>query len=62
MAISVSEGEPVLKGINLRVRPHELCAVVGRVASGKSTLCSTILNETVIHSGHIYTNRDKVGA
>ena len=33
-----------LKNMNLTVKNGELCAVVGRVASGKSTLCSAVLN------------------
>mmetsp|Transcript_6430 Transcript_6430/g.9093 ORF Transcript_6430/g.9093 Transcript_6430/m.9093 type:complete len:1412 (+) Transcript_6430:44-4279(+) len=41
----------VLKDINLRVAPGELCAVIGRVGSGKSTLCSAILNETILADG-----------
>jgi len=57
---SISKVEPILKGINLRIGPNELCAVVGRVASGKSTLCSAILNETVIDSGKICTTRDNI--
>jgi len=46
----------VLSEINLNVVPGELCAIVGRVGSGKSTLVSAILNETVIGSGHIGLN------
>lgn len=42
-----------LKKATLRVSPGELCAVVGRVASGKSTLCSAILNEALLESGDI---------
>ena len=43
----------VLKNINLKVSPGELCAVVGRVASGKSTLCSAILNEAFLEKGEV---------
>ena len=46
----------ILSDINLNVVPGELCAIVGRVGSGKSTLVSAILNETVIGSGHIGLN------
>lgn len=38
----------VISGISLHVGPGELCAVVGRVGSGKSSLCAAILNETVL--------------
>lgn len=45
-----------LKNATLRISPGELCAVVGRVASGKSTLCSAILNEALLESGDITLN------
>jgi len=38
----------VLSDVNIRVQPGELCAIVGPVGSGKSTLCSAILNEAVL--------------
>lgn len=41
----------VLTDVNWKVQPGELCAIVGRVGSGKSTLCSAILNETVLKKG-----------
>lgn len=43
----------VLRDMSLQVQPGELCAVVGRVASGKSTLASAILNEALLESGSI---------
>jgi ATP-binding cassette subfamily C (CFTR/MRP) protein 1 len=45
--------KPVLDSVNFKVKPGELCAVVGRVASGKSTLCSSVLNETVLGNGSV---------
>ncbi|CAJ1962705.1 unnamed protein product [Cylindrotheca closterium] len=42
-----------LKNLNLTIGHGELCAVVGRVASGKSTLCSAVLNETFLAKGNI---------
>lgn len=41
----------IVSEVNLHIAPKELCAVVGRVGSGKSTLCSAILNETVLSRG-----------
>jgi ATP-binding cassette subfamily C (CFTR/MRP) protein 1 len=45
--------KPILENVTFDVAPGELCAVVGRVASGKSTLCSAILNETILEQGEI---------
>ncbi|KAG7361469.1 multidrug ABC transporter permease/ATPase [Nitzschia inconspicua] len=57
---SASAGEAlqkaVLRNINMKVEQGELCAIVGRVASGKSTLCSAILNETFLERGSITLN------
>jgi len=46
----------ILKDINFTIAQGELCAVVGRVASGKSTLCSAILNEAFLDKGEITLN------
>jgi len=45
--------KPILENVSFNVKPGELCAIVGRVGSGKSTICSAVLNETVIDSGKI---------
>ena len=37
--------KPVLQNVDISVGTGELCAIVGPVGSGKSTLCSAILNE-----------------
>jgi len=44
---------PVLRDVSLNVAPGELCALIGRVGSGKSTLCSAVLNETILGSGEV---------
>jgi len=43
--------KPVLNDLNLHIAPGQLCGVVGRVGSGKSSLCSAILNETELGEG-----------
>jgi ATP-binding cassette subfamily C (CFTR/MRP) protein 1 len=50
---AVKYSKPILENVTFDVAPGELCAVVGRVASGKSTLCSAILNETILEQGEI---------
>lgn len=50
---AVKYSKPILKNVTFDVAPGELCAVVGRVASGKSSLCSAILNETILEQGEI---------
>ncbi|KAL7550680.1 hypothetical protein ACHAWF_013900 [Thalassiosira exigua] len=48
---------PVLSDVNISVRPGKLCAIVGPVGSGKSTLCAAILNEAVLgDKSHITLN------
>lgn len=41
---------PVVQDVNLRVETGQLCAIIGRVGSGKSSLCAGILNEAVLGS------------
>ena len=45
--------KPILNRVNMKVQSGELCAVVGRVAAGKSTLCSAILHETLLSEGEV---------
>ena len=56
---AVRYAKPILENLTMKVNPGELCAVVGKVGSGKSTLCSAILNETLMSNGKI-TLRGKV--
>ncbi|KAL7515417.1 hypothetical protein ACHAXN_013106 [Cyclotella atomus] len=41
----------IMTDVNIKVQHGKLCAVVGPVGSGKSTLCSSILNEAVLGEG-----------
>lgn len=44
----------VLKSVSMKVETGSLCAVIGPVATGKSTLCSAVLNEALLDSGDIF--------
>lgn len=43
--------KPVLEDVNIHITTGTLCAIVGPVGSGKSTLCSAVLNEAVLGEG-----------
>ena len=43
----------ILSDVSFQVGSGELCAVVGRVGSGKSSLCSAVLNEMVLAEGKV---------
>ena len=43
--------DSVLTGINFKVQPGEIVAVVGKVGSGKTSLIASILKETFIQEG-----------
>ncbi|KAM8852537.1 ATP-binding cassette sub-family C member 2 isoform 1-T1 [Synchiropus picturatus] len=45
--------EPLLKNVNLDIKPGQLVAVVGAVGSGKSSLISAILGEMHGTKGHV---------
>ncbi|KAI0210104.1 Multidrug resistance-associated protein 1 [Lamellibrachia satsuma] len=48
--------DPVLKNINLNVPRGSLVAIVGQVASGKSSLVSALLGEMQLVEGHVNVN------
>ena len=52
-AVALKSAKPILCNVSIKVHQGELCAVVGKVGSGKSTLCSAVLNETLLLSGEI---------
>lgn len=48
MQEEVKYPDPILTDVSMTIVPGELCAIIGRVGSGKTTLSSAILNEAVI--------------
>lgn len=51
---------PILSDVNIHIHTGELCAIVGPVGSGKSTLVSSILNEAVLGENSQVTLNGKV--
>ena len=51
-----TDNEPVLKKIHLKVKRRQLIAVVGTVASGKSSLLSALLGEMHRIKGEVAIN------
>lgn len=49
-----SDFQPVLQGVNLEINPGEILGIVGRTASGKSSLFRALLRLTELDSGSIY--------
>ncbi len=47
-------GQPVLKGINLRVEPHELTVIIGPSGSGKSTLLRCLNGLEILDEGEVF--------
>jgi ATP-binding cassette, subfamily C (CFTR/MRP), member 1 len=47
------DAQPVIKGVNLSIKPGEHVAVCGRSGSGKSSLMLSLLQMIDIQSGHI---------
>ena len=45
--------EPVLKGIDIEIRPREKIGVVGRTGAGKSSLMLVLFRMTEIYQGRV---------
>jgi len=56
-----TDGEPVLKNLNLLVRPGERVGLVGRSGSGKSTLVNLLLRFYELEQGSIRIDGQDVG-
>lgn len=54
--------ETVLQGVNLRIEPQELVAVIGRNGVGKTTLMRTLIGHLRVRSGRILVNGNDVSA
>ena len=50
----------VVSNITLSIATGKLCAIVGRVGSGKSSLCAAILNETILGEGSTISVKGRV--
>ena len=49
------KGKPILQGINIKIKPGALVAIIGPVGSGKSSLISAFLGEMYKLSGVVNT-------
>ncbi|AHC16743.1 ABC transporter ATP-binding protein [Salinispira pacifica] len=47
------EGEPVLNGVDLHVKPGQICAIVGHTGSGKSTMVNLVNRFYDVQEGSI---------
>jgi ATP-binding cassette subfamily C (CFTR/MRP) protein 1 len=54
------DSEPTVKGVNIIVQRGQLTALIGPVASGKSTLLKGILGETPVASGLVQLCTSKI--
>ncbi|CAG9783021.1 unnamed protein product [Diatraea saccharalis] len=53
---NVASEEATLKNISMRVRHGKLCAIIGPVGSGKTSLLQLLLKELLPHSGSLSVN------
>jgi ATP-binding cassette subfamily B protein len=53
-------GEPVLKGLNFKVKPYETLAIVGSTGSGKSTIVNILNRFYETESGAILVDNENI--
>ncbi|MGB1360913.1 MAG: ATP-binding cassette domain-containing protein [Alphaproteobacteria bacterium] len=52
----LQNGEDILTGINIKIKPGEKIAILGRIGSGKSTLVKSMFGINIPTTGHILYN------
>lgn len=57
---SYNEGEPILKGLNFKIKPYETLAIVGSTGSGKSTIINILNRFYEIQSGAILVDDEDI--
>jgi ATP-binding cassette, subfamily B, multidrug efflux pump len=55
-----NEGEPILKGLNFKIKPYETLAIVGSTGSGKSTIVNILNRFYDIKSGEILVDNQNI--
>jgi ATP-binding cassette subfamily B protein len=55
-----NKGEPILKGLNFKVKPYETLAIVGSTGSGKSTIVNILNRFYETESGEILVDNENI--
>ena len=54
------DGKPILKDINLKIKPGEFVCLLGESGSGKTTLLNLLAGLTKPNEGHVYWNGKEI--
>jgi ABC-type nitrate/sulfonate/bicarbonate transport system, ATPase component len=54
------DGKPILKDINLKIKPGEFVCLLGESGSGKTTLLNLLAGLTMPNEGHVYWNGKEI--